>query len=79
MVPWTPHLLVRAVTKRRPKWDLPLGRFQGRNPVPCARSKGKTDADFHSKRKDGESDRFGAKSYCVLNQTYCPDLIHIHE
>lgn len=25
------------------------------------KSKSKTDGDFHSKRKDGESDKFGAK------------------
>ena len=29
LVPWTPHLLVSAMTKRGPKWDSPEGSFQG--------------------------------------------------
>ena len=33
------------------------------------RSKSKTDGDFHSKRKDGESDKFGAKRIVTVSST----------
>ena len=33
------------------------------------RSKSKTDGDFHSKRKDGESDKFGAKRTVTVSST----------
>lgn len=33
------------------------------------RPKSKTDGDFHSKRKDGESDKFGAKRIVTVSST----------